>query len=131
VKLFEEYPQLFEDGFEWDDLESPIHRKIQHFKDLNRCGRILLAREGGTMIPLSVWPLVMAQADRLLSDNTERSQNAIFHLLQGPALMQRRFDSDSSQATCVGASERFTTSSKRGPAETIDRECAKKGRSES
>jgi hypothetical protein len=132
LKLFEEYPQLFEDGFDWDDSESPIHRKIQHFKDLNRCGRILLALERGAMIPLSVWPLVLAQANILLSGNKERTHNAIFHLLQGPALMQRRFDRDSiSQGTCIGASEQLTTSSKRGPAETIDRESAKKGRSES
>jgi hypothetical protein len=132
LKLFEEHPQLWKDGFWWADSKSPIHQKIQHFKDLNRCGRILLVRGGA--IPLSVWPIVLARANRVLqysSDYKERTANAIFHLLQGPALMQRRFDRDSSQATCVGAgaSERLTRSSKRGPAETIDKEGAKKGRS--
>jgi hypothetical protein len=127
LTLFEEHPQLWEDGRYWNDSESPIHKKIQHFKDLNRCGRILLAHDGGS-IPLSVWPIVLARANKVLvqSRSAERTANAIFHLLQGPALMQRRFDRDSSQASCIVA-----TSSKRGPAETIDwKESAKKGRSE-
>jgi hypothetical protein len=134
LKLFDEHPQLWDGGYvaSWDldDSKLPIHQKIQHFKDLNRCGsRVLLMARGGA-IPLSVWPIVLARANRVLhyiSDSKERTPNAIFHLLQGPALMQRRFDRDSSQATCVVA-----TSSKRGPAETIDdrKESAKKGRSE-
>jgi hypothetical protein len=100
---------------------------------LNRCGRILLVRGGA--IPLSVWPIVLARANKVLihSRSAERrTHNAIFHLLQGPALMQRRFDRDFIQATCIGAgaSERLPTSSKRGSAETIDQESAKKGRSE-
>jgi hypothetical protein len=134
LTLFEEHPQLWEDGFFWNISKSPIHKKIQHFKDLNRCGRILLlARDGA--IPLSVWPIVLARANKVLihSRSAERrTHNAIFHLLQGPALMQRRFDRDSiSQTTCggTGASERLTTFSKRGPAETIDVASAKKGRS--
>jgi hypothetical protein len=128
--LFEEHPQLCHDGFAWNYSKSPIHKKIQHIKDLNRCGRILLAHAGGT-IPLSVWPIVLARANTLLSFSKERTPNAIFHLLQGPALMQRRFDRESSQAACIGVGvsrERLTTSSKR-PAETIDKESAKKGRS--
>jgi hypothetical protein len=125
LTLFEEHPQLWEDGLPWKDVS---------FKDLNRCGRILLARDCA-MIPLSVWPIVLARANTLLVldstelviDSKERAPNAIFHLLQGPALMQRRFDRDSSLATsCVGAN---TTSSKR-PAETIGEESAKMGRNE-
>jgi hypothetical protein len=132
LTLFEEHPQLWDDGLEWEDSKSPIHRKIQHFKDLNRCGRILLlARDGA--IPLSVWPIVLARANTVMegSRSEERTLNAIFHLLQGPALMQRRFDRDSSQAPCVvaGASKRLTRSSKRGPAKTIDKESEKKVRS--
>jgi hypothetical protein len=128
LTLFEEHPQLWEDGLEWEDSKLPIHQKIQHFKDLNRCGRVLLVLGGA--IPLAVWPIVLARANKVLVSyryrSAERTANAIFHLLQGPALMQRRFDRDSSQASCVVA-----TSSKRGPAETIDRkESAKKGRSE-
>jgi hypothetical protein len=129
LTVFEEYPQLWEDGYYWEDSESPIHHKIQHFKDLNRCGRILLVASDG-VIPLSIWPTVLERANKLLSENKERTHNAIFHLLQGPALMQRRFDRDSSQSTCVGASERLATSSKRGPAGTIDQASAKKERSE-
>jgi hypothetical protein len=134
LALFEEHPQLWEDGFDWSYSNGPMHQKIQHFKDLNRCGRtLLLARDGA--IPLSVWPIVLERADTLLEGTRkfkERTSNAIFHLLQGPALMQRRFDRDTSQATCVGAgaSERFTTSSKRPAEDTINKESAKKGKSE-
>jgi hypothetical protein len=134
--LFEEHPQLWDGGCvaSWEDSKSPIHQKIQHFKDLNRCGRILLVAGDGGTIPLSVWPIVLARANTLLSGDykEERTHTAIFHLLQGPALMQRRVDRDSSQATCIGAgaSEQLTTTSKRGPAETIDQESPKKGRSE-
>jgi hypothetical protein len=90
-------------------------------------------------IPLSVWPIVLARANTVLACSiisdyvNERTANTIFHLLQGhPALMQRRYDRDSSQTiTGVGA-EPLATSSKRGPAETIDdrKESGKKGRSE-
>jgi hypothetical protein len=115
LTLFEEHPQLWQDDFYWEDSKSPIHRNVQHFKDLNRCGRALLAHA----IPLSFWPIVLARANALFSDSEERTHNAIFHLLQGPALMQRRFDS-----------ERLPTLSKRGPTETTnDKESAKKGRS--
>jgi hypothetical protein len=134
LTLFEEHPQLWSChiGFHWVDSKSPIEQKIQHFKDLNRCGRILLAGDGGARISLSVWPIVLARVNRVMHFSKERTRNAIFHLLQGLTLMQRRFDRDSSQATCVGAgaSERLTTSSKRGPAETTDQASAKKGRSE-
>jgi hypothetical protein len=92
LTLFQEHSQLWEDGFNWKESMSPKHQEIQHFKDLNRCGRILLASEGA--IALSVWPVVLARANTLLSDSKERATNAIFHLLQGPALMQRRFDRD-------------------------------------
>jgi hypothetical protein len=135
LTLFEEHPQLWEDGFDWLRYsKSPIHQKIQHFKDLNRCGRILLVAGDGGAIPLSVWPLVLARANTLLSGDykEERTHTAIFHLLQGPALMQRRLDRDFSQATSIepGASEQLPTSSKRGPDETITQASAKKGRSE-
>jgi hypothetical protein len=127
LTLFEEHPQLWQDDFYWEDSKSPIHRNVRHFKDLNQCGRALLAHA----IPLSFWPIVLARANALFSDSEERTHNAIFHLLQGPALMQRRFDRDSSLATsCVGINERLTTSSKRPAAETIGEESAKKGRYE-
>jgi hypothetical protein len=106
LTLFEEHPQLWDDGLYWNDSRSPMHKKIQHFKDLNQCGRILLAHAGGT-IPLSVWPIVLARAYTVMRGSPwshkkeERTHNAIFHLLQGPALMQRRFDRESSQAPDV------------------------------
>jgi Ran GTPase-activating protein (RanGAP) involved in mRNA processing and transport len=131
LTLFKEHPQLWSCNTGFHCSKSPIERNIQHFKD--RCGRILLAGDGGARISLSVWPIVLARVNRVLAfDSDERIHNAIFHLLQGLALVQRRFDRDSSQATCVGAGagERLPTSSKRGPAETTDQASAKKGRSE-
>jgi hypothetical protein len=127
--------------WDWRDRRSPMQEKIQHFKDLNRCGRILLAPAAdGAAIPLSVWPIVLARAtttllngDRLSANfciKGRRTSNAIFHLLQGPALMQRRFDRVPSQAPCVGVGEPTTTSLKR-PAASIDKDdIAKKGKSE-
>jgi hypothetical protein len=104
LALFEEQPQLWEDGFDWSESKSPTHQKIQHYKDLNRRGRILLAGENS--IPLSVWPIVLARANTLPEedsrDSDERTSNAIFHLLQGPALMQRRFDRDFSKPHASG-----------------------------
>jgi hypothetical protein len=134
IALFEEHPQMCEIGFGSRNFNWPMDQKFQHIRDLNRCGRILLlAREAA--IPLSVWPIVLARANTLLEgsrNSEERTSNAIFHLLQGPALMQRRFDGDTSQAMGVGAgaSERFATSSIRPAEDTIDKESAKKGKSE-
>jgi hypothetical protein len=125
LTLLKEHPQLWFDGFEWRHPTSPaVHEKIQHFKDLNRCGRILLAPEGAA-IPLSVWPIVLARATTLLRrtrmySKERRTSNVIFHLLQGPALMQRRFDRDSSQAACVGVGEP-TTISLKPPAASNDK----------
>jgi hypothetical protein len=134
LKLFEEHPQLWDDGLNWEDSKLPIHQKIQHFKDLNRCGRILLVAHNGRPIPLSVWPVVLARANTVLSGDykEERTHTAIFHLFRGLiALLRRTSHRDSSQGTCVGtgASERLPTSSKRRPAEMIDVASAKKGRS--
>jgi hypothetical protein len=133
LTLFEEHQQLWDDGFKWNNSKSPIHQKIQHFKDLNRCGarRVLMAGAGA--IPLSIWPIVLARANTVLegsiSDSDERTPNVIFQLLQGPALMQRRFDGEFSQVTGVGVGrERLATSSKRSVA-TIGKESVKKGRS--
>jgi hypothetical protein len=114
LALFQEHPQLWHDGFDWEDSESPMHQKIQHFKDLNRCGRILLlARDGA--IPLSVWPIVLARANTLLKGfrSKERTPDAIFPLLQGPALMQRRFARDANDAPFAKAGKRATRYSKR------------------
>jgi hypothetical protein len=67
--------------------------EIKHFMDLNESGRILLGKDQSS-VPLSLWPLVLERANGLFSDwdddEPARRANAIFHLLQGPALMQRR-----------------------------------------
>ena len=81
----------------WDaGAEHVLGGEIQHFKDLNKSGRILLGKDPSS-VPLSLWPLVLERANGLLFAARNASQleqdarraNAIFHLLQGPALMQR------------------------------------------
>jgi Ran GTPase-activating protein (RanGAP) involved in mRNA processing and transport len=99
LALFKQHPQsMWEDDFNWNHVKSPINEKIQHFQAFNRCGRILLAPDGG--IPLSVWPIVLARANKF--NVVSQIPDTIFHLLQGPALVQRRFDmEDFNQATCA------------------------------
>jgi Ser/Thr protein kinase RdoA (MazF antagonist) len=114
LTLFKEHPHLWEDGFNWNHSKSPMRPEIEHFKDFNRCGKILLAPE--VAIPLSFWPFVLARANTLLegySNWAERTPNAIFHLLQGPALMQRKFDGEADDAPFARAGKRATRFSKR------------------
>jgi Ran GTPase-activating protein (RanGAP) involved in mRNA processing and transport len=69
-------------------VRSEKRREIQHFMDLNRSGRILL-RHSSTP-PIALWPVVLARANNVFRSNDERRADVIFHLLQGPALMERR-----------------------------------------
>jgi hypothetical protein len=67
---------------------------VRHLIDLNWCGRVLLGKN--TSVHLAIWPLVLERANTVFSeefDEEQRRANVIWHLLQGPALMQRRFDS--------------------------------------
>lgn len=69
-------------------VRSEKRREIQHFMDLNRSGRILLRHSSAT--PIALWPVVLAKANTVFRSNEERRADVIFHLLQGPALMERR-----------------------------------------
>jgi hypothetical protein len=63
---------------------------VRHLLDLNWCGRVLLGKN--ISVPLSIWPLVLERANAMVSEESDKEQrraNAIWHLLQGPALMQR------------------------------------------
>lgn len=77
-----------------------VRQKIDHLMDLNESGKYLL--EKGVVIPLSLWSLVLARANTLFHEFepsesiASKRANVIFHLLQGPALMQRRFDLEAS-----------------------------------
>jgi hypothetical protein len=87
-------PQLGKIENDWDDRLDPFPPDVRHLLDLNWCGRVLLGQD--TSVPLSIWPVVLGRANtafRQESNQEERRANAIFHLLQGPALMQRSFDS--------------------------------------
>jgi Ran GTPase-activating protein (RanGAP) involved in mRNA processing and transport len=71
-------------------------REVQYWGDLNKAGRRLLLQE----VPLGVWPLVFARANRLNQQNSVSflgkstqgfsSANAIYHLLRGPVMFQKR-----------------------------------------
>jgi hypothetical protein len=61
----------------------------------NQAGRVLLG-QGGHSVPLSLWPVVLERANKMFKhsedDDRERKRaNVVFLLLQGPALMQRKF----------------------------------------
>jgi hypothetical protein len=115
LRVFETHPRLLDDGLYWDSWDSTkMGRKIQYFKDLNACGRVLIANDGGhSPIPLSVWPIVLARANRKLIGGTwsqvkERTLNVIFHLLEGPALIQRKFDTGTSAGNKEGTKKKRT-----------------------
>jgi hypothetical protein len=87
--------------------EESSRQQIEHLMDLNESGNILLL-DNCDIIPLSLWSLVLGRANILFHEfqPSERIQakraNVIFHLLQGPALMQRRFDLEASPPPRLG-----------------------------
>jgi hypothetical protein len=89
LRLLQENPQLWS-VLCWDIDAAEVLPEINHFKDLNKSGRILLGKDHRS-VPLSLWPLVLERANGLFyRKQGARRANAIFHLLQGPALMQQR-----------------------------------------
>jgi hypothetical protein len=73
---------------------SEIQQDIEYYLLLNRAGRRLL-RHGGH-VPRSIWPKVLSRVSETKTKEVcfwsavkERHQDAIFHLLQGPALLER------------------------------------------
>ena len=66
---------------------SSIREDIQHYMDLNRCGRILL--RDGDNYSASLWPRVLARANRKMAYDVRRA-DVIYHLLHGPALFKRK-----------------------------------------
>ena len=88
------------------EAELVVHQKIDHLMDVNESGKYLLS--DGAVIPLSLWSLVLARANTLFYDFqpsesiASKRANVIFHLLQGPALMQRRFDLEASHQPRLG-----------------------------
>jgi hypothetical protein len=71
----------------WKASESELLPQIQHLLDFNKSGRVLVAGQLTLPVPLSIWPLVLAQANQLFASPGEASHqaNVIFHLLQGQA----------------------------------------------
>lgn len=67
--------------------------QIEYHLALNRAGRKLLRTNVG--IPLSVWPIVLHRVGKTLKENyfsnaqSAHHADAIYHLLQGPVLLER------------------------------------------
>jgi hypothetical protein len=96
LRLLQDNPQLCS-IVGWDvGAEEVLGGEIKHFMDLNESGRNLLGKDQSS-VPLSLWPLVLERANGLFAvgndvaqpEQDARRANAVFHLLQGPALMQR------------------------------------------
>jgi hypothetical protein len=74
--------------------ELPLSPEIEHLLDFNQAGRVLLGQ--GHSVPLSLWPVVLERANQMFKysrdgDRERKRANVVFLLLQGPALIQRRF----------------------------------------
>jgi hypothetical protein len=77
---------------EQSDQREEIHH---HLMNVNRSGINLLGQNDGN--PLSLRPLVLERMNMIFRDEIDderRTANAIFHLLQGPALRQPRTFAD-------------------------------------
>ena len=99
LRILQDNPQLLQvdchSDSELDPLDSnrsKTQQDIEHFRDFNRSGRLLLCNINYAA-PLSLWPVVLARANNLFEQDfraCRRGANVIYHLLQGPALMQRK-----------------------------------------
>jgi hypothetical protein len=97
-------------GFvDYDNIGAGSSRQqIEHLMDLNESGKNILLLDNCDVIPFSLWSLVLGRANMLFHEfqPSERIQakraNVMFHLLQGPALMQRRFDLEASPPSRLG-----------------------------
>ena len=93
---------------------STQRQLIQHWMDVNRAGRRALltanhnddhqhststsssssSSSSTTSIPNSLWPIILERANRIFHRWENRQANVIFHLLQGPVLLERHKDDD-------------------------------------
>lgn len=90
VKILQDNPNLYVEYPDHLVLPSDECDEIEHLLDLNRSGRCLLGQ--GNKVPLSLWPLGLKRTNIIFRNEVDperRRANAFFHLLQGPALMQR------------------------------------------
>jgi hypothetical protein len=65
------------------DVDIELFRKIEHWQDFNKAGRAHMGN-----VSCSLWPTVLARADRLFADENNnndagaRASNVIFNLLR-------------------------------------------------
>jgi hypothetical protein len=72
------------DQFEKSSLFS---LEAEHLLDINECGRVLLTDEAP--VALSVWPIVLARANKRLQEYPSRNANVLYSLLHGPVFASR------------------------------------------
>ena len=93
LRILQENPRLrfVDHRLHMPEDGSEVFSQIQHFEDFNKGGRSLLCHS--KMPPLSLWPAVVARANVLFQGSRacrqKRRVNVLFHLLQGPALLNR------------------------------------------
>jgi hypothetical protein len=54
---------------EESDLFTPL---IRHYLDWNRCGRVMTTDHENKALPLSIWPLVFARANKILQEDRNK-----------------------------------------------------------
>jgi hypothetical protein len=60
--------------------------EAEHLLDINECGRVLLTEAS---VALSVWPIVLARANKRLQESPSRNANVLYSLLHGPVFASR------------------------------------------
>jgi hypothetical protein len=93
ARLVGDHPDLQDLGFyDYHSLRRLLTADTQYMLDLNRSGRVLLAKPN---TPLSVWAKVLDRANRLFENEADgdarpgRQASVIYGLLQGPAFAAR------------------------------------------
>jgi hypothetical protein len=97
LKILQENPRLrfVDHRLQMPEGGSEVFSQIQHLEDFIKCGRSILCHSKTP--PLSLWPVVLARANQLFQGQRrcrqKRRANVLYHLLQGPALLNRTFAS--------------------------------------
>jgi hypothetical protein len=79
--ILQENPHMLQVDCHSDSVRSKTLQDIDHFRDFNQSGRILLGN--GNIVSLSLWPVVLARANNLFGQDSRarrRRANVIFHL---------------------------------------------------
>jgi hypothetical protein len=106
LQLLQHNPLLGDLGLDMEESQQRFSPEIVHLLDLNLFGRVLMLpisapddpddpddtteEEGKTIIPLSIWPMVLERSNNIFANYPKREANVIFHLLnKGPLFFGR------------------------------------------